>query len=348
MGRAMHRISLLSAALLALVLAVVPAASAGAQTTTSASLAVPAELDRKRVCVYAHHRVTQHQAFENLVGRTVDCALVFNDAAPTWSGWVSPWFLHHWDTNLNWRKWVAAAPDRRELVITQNLFPSELQGTDWLQRGAAGEYEEYARTLARNLVAAGLGATTIRLAHEANGTWYPYSLGTTQAEYDLWRTFWRRTVLAMRSVPGAQFRFDWTVNAGWRAISPALWYPGDDVVDIVGIDAYDSGIFSGDRWWALYTQPMGLRQIADFAAAHGKPLSIPEWGVGLKGTSMHAGGDHDKYVHGIGGVVRDRAVAYQSYFFHHEWKAQLETGPLSLWAYRRHFGPGGDAVEPGS
>ncbi len=43
----------------------------------------------------------------------------------------------------------------------------------------------------------------------------------------------------MRSVPGASFRFDWTINAGYRPIPFNDYYPGNDVVDIIGMDVYD-------------------------------------------------------------------------------------------------------------
>ena len=70
------------------------------------------------------------------------------------------------------------------MIITQNLIPSSLEGTDWLSAGAARAYTGYARTLAPNLVNAGLGSSIIRLSPEANGAWYSDSLGTTWALWD--------------------------------------------------------------------------------------------------------------------------------------------------------------------
>jgi pyruvate/2-oxoglutarate dehydrogenase complex dihydrolipoamide acyltransferase (E2) component len=49
-------------------------------------------------------------------------------------------------------------------------------------------------------------------------------------------------------------------------------------------------------------------------------------------------------VNGIASVVRDNDVAYQSYFYNHQWATQLAASPLSLAAYRAAFGGGG----PGS
>jgi hypothetical protein len=149
----------------------------------------------------------------------------------------------------------------------------------------------------------------------------------------------------MKSVRGARFRFDWCVNAAYRRVALDPWYPGDDVVDIIGIDAYDAGIDPSvqDRWSVVWGRPLGIRDVRDFARAHRKPLSIPEWGVAPQ-TVSQGGGDDGPYVDGIGTTVRDNDVAYQSYFYKYEWADQLRTGPRSLDAYRRHFGASGDAV----
>jgi beta-mannanase len=142
----------------------------------------------------------------------------------------------------------------------------------------------------------------------------------------------------MRSVPGARFRFDWTVNAAVRPLPLARIYPGDDAVDIVGVDAYDSGVPRGrPRWRTIYRRRGGIRDVARFARRHGKPLSIPEWGVGPR-DRRQAGGDDPAYVRGIAAVVRRERVAYQGYFFRYGWARQLHRGSRSLAAYVRAFG----------
>jgi Glycosyl hydrolase family 26 len=308
-----------------------------ADTTERASAAPPS----KAVCGYAQHSVRGLTTFARLVRRTdMDCAVVFNDGAGDWRGWSTPWFLHQRDPDRNWARWATAPGKRRRLVITQELLPDPVaKKPGWLRAGAAGRYRPHARRLAANLVRAGLGDAVIRLGHEANGDWYPHSIGDAPREYRQWRAFWRHTVKAMRGVRGARFAFDWTVHARYRPIPLHLWYPGDDVVDIVGIDAYDSGVRERTgRWRVIYERPVGIRDVARFARRHRKPLSIPEWGVGPKTGKLLAGGDNPEYVRGIARVVRTNRVAYQSYFFAHEWAEQLRRSPRSLAAYRRAFG----------
>jgi hypothetical protein len=260
--------------------------------------------------------------------------MVFNDAAPDWPAWERPWFATHRNPDLNWAVWQRRDAHRRRLIITQNLFPASEKGADWRANGAAGAYARHARALARNLVAAGQGDAIIRLAHEANGTWYLDSIGTTQRDFDLWRRFWRETVLAMRSVRRAHFRFDFCVNAAKRPIPLERYYPGDDVVDVVGVDAYDTGLPGvapgRQRWATIYGRPGGIRDVEKFARAHGKTLSLPEWGMGPPGGPKGTAGDDPAYVRGILSVARRNRVAYQSYFYSGEWAAQLRGSPLSL------------------
>ena len=188
-------------------------------------------------CLYSGHLIDRLDEFGEKVGRAIDCAVVFNNAAPTWAGLEMPWFVVHRDPNRNWAEWKNAAPDRR-LIISQALVPDEVPD-DWRERGAAGEYDEHAKTLATNLVAAGLGDSVIRLSHESNGLWTKDGLGIDPARYDMWRQTWRNFATAMDSVPGAAFEFDWTVNPGVRPVPFDAYYPGDDVVDYVGVDIYD-------------------------------------------------------------------------------------------------------------
>lgn len=293
----------------------------------------------KRDCAYSANRIATLRRFSRLVHRSMDCALVYS-ASPDWAGWEDPWFIHHPDPGLNWAKWKRAGKGRRDLIVTQSLIPYDLRTTAWRTAGSRGRYKRHARALARNLVRAGLGDVVIRLAHESNGTWNADSIGKTPRDFRLWRRFWRVTVKTMRSVPGAHFRFDFCVNAGVRPIPLRRFYPGDDVVDIVGIDAYDAGVRGQrNRWNRLYSQPVGLRDVLRFARRHRKPLSLPEWGIAPRNRYL-AGGDDPAYVAGLARIMRTQRTAYQSYFFNHEFATQLTRSPRSLSTYRRYFGGG--------
>lgn len=287
-----------------------------------------------QVCAYSAHRISSLQRFSHLVHRDIACAQVFNDTASDWAAWQKPWFLSPGKPDFAWADW--AKQGGRRLVITQSLFPSAAKRGDWLARGARGAYAPHAATLARNLVAAGLGNSVIRLAPEANGDWNADSLPASRNGRRNWREFWRRTVIAMRSVPGTHFEFDWCVNAGVKPVPLASFYPGNDVVDIVGVDAYDST--AGGGWHRIFHEPDGIAAVARFARAHRKPLSIPEWGLQAGGPNAPG------YVDGIAAVVRRNRTAYQAYFFAHDSAGGLMHSRRAIAAYRRHFGIRGDSV----
>jgi hypothetical protein len=286
---------------------------------------------RARACVYANHRHSTMHRFERLVGRPLDCAMVFNNAAPTWSSWERPWFVTHGDANLNWGRWATAPGSSRLLVISQSLTPDSALGTNWRTLGARGRYDRHFTALARNLVAAGLGRSVIRLAHEANYGGSKNPVGATRAQQLAWRRFWARAVRVMRRVPGARFRFDWTVNAAFEPIPLARIYPGDGVVDIIGVDAYDAGLrTTTGRWHRLASRPVGIDDVARFAARRHKPLSLPEWGLMPRNRRWLGGGDDPAYVAGIDRVLRTRRVAYQAYFYAGDTAAQLRRSPRAL------------------
>jgi hypothetical protein len=316
----------------------------GAPAAGGPSTGATVAANAKRNCLYSRHSIATLNQLGQRLGRAFDCAVVFNDASPDWKGWEHPWFIGYYKADSDWARWMAAAPGR-QLIITQSLIPSGVPA-DWRQRGVNGEYDAYARELAHYLVAKGLGGAVIRLGHEANGNWYRDSIGSTQAEYDAWRTYWARIVRAMRVVPGAHFTFDWTVNAGVRAIPFANWYPGNGVVDVIGADVYDTlpankVTTPAARFGSIANQAGGLTSLVAFANRHGKPISIPEWGL-IPADKLGAG-DDPAFVAGIALVVRHNKVAYQSYFEAAIGSTmRLSEAPASLQEYRRAFVIAGD------
>lgn len=66
----------------------------------------------------------------------------------------------------------------------------------------------------------------------------------------------------------------WPSPEGHRV---AEWWPGDDVVDWVGLDAYPQSAAED----YLRRGPDGMDEVARFAAEHGKPLMLAEWAPDL-------------------------------------------------------------------
>ena len=298
-------------------------------------------LNTKTACVYAGNSTGALTGFARLTGQPVNCVLLYNDANTTWADLATPWFTR---SSADWGRWLRADPGARRVVLSQEMVPDNVPA-NWRELGAAGAYDRYARQLAANLVADGMGNAVIRLGHEMNGTWYHDSLGNNPAQYRDWTAYWARIVRAMRSVPGAHFLFDWNVNAGYRNIPLGSYYPGDSVVDVIGIDIYDAGMPGNPRdpavrWARLKREPGGLTEIMAFARKHGKPLSFPEWGVV---NAANGGlGDDPAYVTGIATTIKDNNVVYQAYFDRAVGGVMvLQNAPQSLRLWVKYFDPQG-------
>ena len=139
----------------------------------------------------------------------------------------------------------------------------------------------------------------------------------------------------MRAVPGAEkLEFCWNPALGWQQFPADRCYPGDDWVDYIGVDVYDDS-------WAAETYPLeasmppeewtrrrerawndvvwggsyGIRWYCEFAAAHGKPLCFPEWGVSRR-EDTHGGLDNADFIEKMHAVVTrpESGVAWHAYF----------------------------------
>lgn len=296
-----------------------------------------------RSCAYSsQNSIGRLTAFGDLVGHPFNCALVFNDEAPTWDAWTHPWFLGG-PTDLNWAAWKNANPERR-LIVSPGLIPLNAP-PDWRARAAAGEYDTYYRALGDQLVKAGLGDSVLRIAHEGNLS-SPHWFGNTGEQQHDWTLAWRHAALALKSAPGSHFVTDWNIAAGFDNVPLAWYYPGDDVVDLIGFDLYDldavaTGARSGDpaRWDQQFNNTLnGPAMVIAFGKEHHKPLSIPEWGLAPRGDAG-GGGDNPAFVDGISSVLANYHVSYSGYFDDDVSGTRLKIGqaPRSLDAYRHQL-----------
>ncbi|MFE4514800.1 glycoside hydrolase family 26 protein, partial [Kitasatospora sp. NPDC056783] len=204
-----------------------------------------------------------------------------------------------------WSQWRQADPSRLLVLGVPMLVPSEADVPDGevaglLAEGARGDFDAHFIKLARRLVTLGAADTVLTLGWEMNGTTYTHRC---KPDPSAWKTYWRRIVEAMRSVPGQRFRFDFAPSRGLDAIPWTRCYPGDDVVDIIGMDTYDQP--AGGTFDDYVHEPYGLQDQVEFAAAHGKPVSYPEWG-------LFRNGDNPEYVQRMVDWIRTHDTAYQT------------------------------------
>jgi hypothetical protein len=134
------------------------------------------------------------------------------------------------------------------------------------------------------------------------------------------------------------FRYDWCPGWGPQDIAADLAYPGDDVVDYIGLDVYDFRYDGSaqDRWETFYLKaPFGLYWHREFAARHGKAMSYPEWGVGNFGDNP----DFIEQMHDWF-VKNANDIAYAAYFdVDGLWPTQIDNNrfPNSQRLFRELF-----------
>lgn len=225
------------------------------------------------------------------------------------------------------------------MSIAVPLLPKDNQAN--LASGAKGDYDLYFVQIAETFVKRGLGNVTIRLGWEFNHSWFPWR---ASKDPQAWVAYWRRVVTAMRSVPGANFKFDWCPGWGKGQVDPPSVYPGDDYVDVIGIDIYNISWHPRtpeQRWDLKLNAPFGLKWQKEFAQAHGKPVSFPEWGTGTR-PDGRGGGDDPYFITQMAGWIASSNVAYHNYWNYPapDFNGILSDGskPEAAAAFLTHFG----------
>ena len=239
-------------------------------------------------------------AFEEWLGRDIQYVLDFIGKENWYSISEPSWLSDEWKKTKF----------KNKLILSIAPLPDEPADAS-LEKGAAGEYDNYFVTLGQHLVSRGMTDIIIRPGWEMNGNWYKWSAKNGKEEY--FAEYFRHIVTAMRSVKGQNFKFFWNPAYGEQSADAAKCYPGDDYVDFVGIDIYD-------ECWAENTYPIpddadeeeimqrwqtalayhqerkyGLNWLAEFAKEHNKLIIIGEWGVNNR-PDKHSGGDNPYFI----------------------------------------------------
>ena len=295
-------------------------------------------------------------AYEKFVGKSVDYALDFQ-ATDTWD-------------NQAWPEWQSSGWKGRTVVLgATGIFPGgwdrKLNGVSvcWTQ-AARGDYDAHWRRLGQRLVATGQSGAVLRGAHEFNGGWFPHRVHPEEAA--AFTTAWRRWVTIMRAVPGQSFTFDWnpTIGSEWPLYKPEIAYPGDAYVDRIALDVYDGWYNKGWKqtggqqpsaaerdqvWHTILHGERGMVFWRNFAVAHGKRMSLPEWGLRLWKESdglVHGGGDNAVFIQRMSALIKDPAWRID---YHAFWEdraggvldpdsARAVAVPLARAAYLKAFG----------
>lgn len=121
------------------------------------------------------------------------------------------------------------------------------QSTDYLQEIMEGKQDTYIKNFAQS-VKSYAGPVTIRFGHEMNGDWYPW--GKRPTEYT---AAYRRIVLLFKDAGVTNVSWMWSINAN-PLDNLASYYPGNEYVDIIGIDGFNFGTTQSRTTWQTFDQ----------------------------------------------------------------------------------------------
>ncbi len=270
-------------------------------------------------------------AWGTFTGREVGVAIVFTNR--------TDWY------NLVSADWPTAAFTRDkfpgELSIAQPPFPKD--GNE--AACASGAYDGYWRTFGTTLTKFGRADAHVRLGWEFNGGYNYWHVRNAET----WKTCFRRTVTAIRST-APTVKIDWNMNAHTDKLPESgqdVWdaYPGDQYVDVVGIDSYDFFPASVNEasWDRQCHQRSGLCTVIQFAHDHGKKFAVPEWGLvppdgGGKDNPFYINKMHETF------VANAANLAYEAYYNNSEQGNVLSSlykpdlSPKSSKRYQELFG----------
>jgi hypothetical protein len=182
----------------------------------------------------------------------------------------------------------------------------------------------------------------------ADTTWPWGTLGNdtsgNQTGYvNAWIHIWN---LANTIAPG-YFKWWWCPDFPGGASNMTNWepggayYPGDAYVDVIGLDIYNTwaggGGFPGDG--AMLTaitsgNAPNWNQCLAYAAAHGKALCVPEWG--MNGNSSYPnGGDDTAYINNCWNLFTTAATSYGLTVYVFPWN---NTGSAPISGYSAALG----------
>lgn len=111
--------------------------------------------------------------------------------------------------------------------------------------------EEWGRTISRVN-----GTVLVRILHEFNGDWYPWSIANNDHDPELYIKAYRRIVNKFRSGGNGNMRFVWCPNSvstpqePWNYFMKA--YPGDEYVDFIGLDIFNGAGQKGIPQWRSF------------------------------------------------------------------------------------------------
>ncbi len=192
------------------------------------------------------------------------------------------WFQSFGSALLVGRARAVLASGRTPVVSWQPADPAAGEPSE-VRRIVAGADDAYVEAFAR--AAASLpGVVWIRFAPELNGRWEPWGAGVNGNTAADLVAAWRHVHAVFAAAGATNVRWFWCPNVpGPGEASLRALYPGDDQVDVVGLDGYNFGRSRPGHRWRSFAEIFGpglgaLRRLTDRPIVLGEVATVHDQG----------------------------------------------------------------------
>jgi len=208
-----------------------------------------------------------------------------------------------WEDNFPW----VAEQEHKLLMITWE--PSLKSSNDSiLAKIIEGKYDALIRKFAQDAKGYRL---LLRWGHEMNGNWYSWSGAANQKKTDVYIQAYRRVHDVFCQEGCSNVRFVFSINSedipksGWNRFEK--YYPGNEYVDLIGIDAYNWG--KSGKWsrWKSFESLIGNSYERVIKSFPDKPIILSEIG------STSEGGDKTKWSRDFFMILEKRFTAIKAF-----------------------------------
>jgi beta-mannanase len=256
-------------------------------------------------------------AFERQAGKRVGIVMYFEG-----------WAYHEFDASL------AASVAARGAVPEITWEPWDyVAGIDQPEYSLlsiiSGTHDAYLHRWAQGAKAYG-GPVLVRLGHEMNDRYYPWSESANGNRPGQYVAAWRHVVDVFRAVGATNVKWVWSPSVSYAGTIPlADVYPGDAYVDWVALDGYNGGSALPWGGWQSFAQIFGasLAEIAAITTA--KPVMIGET------SSAEAGGSKAAWITELFAELAQRSQIKGFVWFNQDKETdwRIESSPSATQAF---------------
>jgi hypothetical protein len=188
-----------------------------------------------------------------------------------------------------------------------------------------GRHDAYIRRFAEAVARYG-GPLRLRFAQEMNGRWYPWSESQNGNSRGEFVKAWRHVRAIFAAVGATNATWIWSPVAG--AIR-AREYPGDSLVDVVGLSGFNGGTILFKKRWRPFPSVFGPPLDALHRLAPRKPVALTEI------ASTEHGGDKATWIRNMFAEIRRRPYIRAMIWFNlrKETDWRIESSPAARAAF---------------